>query len=228
MKTKIPISEMFISPQGEGISTGLISLFIRVAGCNFAIESHPCKYCDTPYAWNKIESTLMTIEEIDNKVINFMTTNGLKEICLTGGEPLLYAMELFELIKIWSNRYHLTIETNGSYSIWQENCCWSLDVKCPDSGNMEHNIHSNLALIEKKDQVKFVISNADDFEFATTILMANNATLSLSNIFFIPAYNVLKYEELIGWVKNDKYLAGKVRIGTQCHKTWYPGINKGV
>ena len=221
----IPISEVFTSPNGEGITTGLMTLFARTSGCNFAIEKHPCRWCDTPYSWYPNQCKFSTtpeqlIQEIDKE----MLITGLREICLTGGEPL-YHEGIKECIEHWGKRYHLLVETNGSLPIWKSSACWSMDIKCPSSNNAEHNFYSNLELLTQKDQCKFIIANRDDFNFARDLVKSR---VILTNVIFQPAYKLLSHAKLIEWVKEDKDTMGRVRVGTQCHRVWYPRKKKGV
>ena len=228
----IPINEVFTSPNGEGITTGLMTLFIRTAGCNFAIEGHPCKWnpnenpgCDTPYAWYPNQCKFSaTPEQLIQEIDKEMLIAGIREICLTGGEPL-YHNGIEESIKYWDKKYHLLVETNGSLPIWKSDACWSLDIKCPSSNNAEYNYYQNLELLTQKDQVKFIISNRDDFNFARDIVKSR---VVLTNVIFQPAWKLLSHAELIEWVKNDRDIAGIVRIGSQNHKYWYPRRKRGV
>ena len=88
---EIPVNEVFLSPNGEGITTGLMTLFVRTAGCNFAVEGHACSYCDTPYSWYPNQCKFSaTPEQLIEQVDKEMLITGLKEICLTGGEPLYH------------------------------------------------------------------------------------------------------------------------------------------
>ena len=132
----IPINEIFISPQGEGIKTGLMTIFIRVSGCSYA--EHPCSYCDTSYAWYPESGLKSTVERILQNIEPILLRTGVKEICLTGGEPLLYYPEIKSLIHYLGKRYSLSVETNGGHLIWKEDCMWSHDIKCPSSNNAEY------------------------------------------------------------------------------------------
>ena len=213
----IPINEVFISPQGEGIKAGLMTLFIRVSGCSYAVEGHPCSYCDTRYAWYK-NGKEFSVEKIQEDTEETLLKYDIKEVVLTGGEPLMYSPEINPLIHWLSKRYSLSVETNGGHLIWKENCCWSLDTKCPSSNNAEHNLYQNLEMLAQKDQVKFVISNRDDFNFASSIVKSR---IVLTNVVFQPAWKLLLHAELIEWVKDDRDLVGVVRIGDQLQKRWY-------
>ena len=220
------ISESFVAPQGEGYMAGIMTLFVRVAGCNFYLDnpSHPCAYCDTGYAWNLSKGKEMTLDEVAQNIDIICMQYGLNHVSFTGGEPLIYE-DIKELIYWKSRKYNLTVETNGSISIWKSHCIWSMDIKTSGSGNSQYNRYENIDLLEAKDQLKFVICDQDDFEFARSIVRPR---FILANIVFQPSWKQVSHKDLIGWVKNDKDLAGKVRIGGQYHKYWYPGRKKGV
>lgn len=220
----IPISEMFVSPQGEGLKTGLMSLFVRVAGCNLAIKGNPCVWCDTDYAWFESQSGISydTINGLRRAIDDKMIRHRLSEICLTGGEPLMYGRLMKELISDLSSIYNLTVETNGSYPIWSSNAVWSLDIKCPFSGNMNSNYYPNLGILEDKDQVKFIVANNEDLNFASSISKISGS----KNIIFQPACGQMEYSHLINWIKEERETG--IRVGTQCHKVWYPDVNRGV
>jgi len=221
----IPISETFISPQGEGITVGLMTLFIRVAGCDYATNGHPCKYCDTSYAWKSSNSKMFEVDDIQKQVELTMRTMNLKQVSLTGGEPLSYSPEINSLIHYLGKRFSLSVETNGGHPIWREDCMWSMDLKCPSSGNTKHNIYSNLKLLTNRDQVKFVVETRDDYNFARDLVKSR---VVFANVIFQPSWKLLKHSTLISWIKEDKDLMRIVRVGDQLQKRWYPRLKKGV
>ena len=207
----IPISDIYIGLQGEGIKTGRRTIFVRVAGCNFAIDGHPCQYpCDTKYAWYPKQGKPYTMDSLIDKVANMSLVNNIKEICLTGGEPLSVP-GIRGLIK-YLRGYNLLVETNGSYLIWRNECAWSLDIKCPGSGNDRYNNYDNLRLLTPKDQVKFVIANREDYEFAKKV---RNGYVCMTNVIFQPAWKILEPRVLAEWIIDDKF---DVILGLQQHK----------
>lgn len=144
------INEIFVSIQGEGKESGLLTTFIRTGECNLN-----CNYCDT------INHTVkeMTIEEIIKEVDEI----GLSNICITGGEPLLEA-DLIDLVKVLSG-YNIVIETNGSMlldKIYQRSVSLSVDIKVPSSGEQDSFNLDNLVYLRKQDTVKFVVSDYND------------------------------------------------------------------
>jgi 7-carboxy-7-deazaguanine synthase len=168
------ICEYFRSIQGEGLAIGIPSYFIRTVGCNLR-----CIWCDTKFALSGgIELTVDHIVELvdDNEYV-----------CITGGEPMLQA-DLPELLdKLLAAGKKIVLETNGSVDIADipkhENLTVSLDMKCPSSGMSEKNLLSNLQLIGRKDQLKFVISDQYDLTYAMRIIRENPVD---TNIIFSP------------------------------------------
>jgi len=204
------VAEIFYSMSGEGQSSGLPSTFIRFAGCNFSEEGHPCSYCDTPQAWYRNQGKEMTEEEIVTEVSKFPA----KHVILTGGEPL--AQDCVSLVyRLISSDYKVEIETNGSISIkkWPLNhTIWSLDIKCPSSNNDEYNRYDNLKLLRKRDQVKFICQDRENFDFALDVLLKYPTK---AQVFFQSVWDKLDPKELSEWIKKD-YPVG--RLGLQIHK----------
>lgn len=155
------ICEMFRSIQGEGKLIGVPTYFIRSIGCNL-----DCAWCDTKYSFDG--GTEMSIDEIVD------SARGETHVCLTGGEPMIQR-EFPELLdRLLEAGKHVTIETNGSISIKDlpdsENILVSMDIKCPSSKMTERMDWNNLALLKPKDQLKFVLANEGDYDFAIDIV----------------------------------------------------------
>lgn len=154
------VSEIFMSIQGEGRYVGNPQVFIRFVGCNLR-----CSWCDTKYAYRGGKE--MTIDEIVGKVKEF----GLKSVCVTGGEPMLQSKELTQLIKrLKVEGFEIILETNGTLydeEVFRTVDCVSLDIKPPSSGE-----ESDIKILKKlggKDQVKIVVKDERDYEFAKEI-----------------------------------------------------------
>ena len=159
------ICEMFRSIQGEGKLIGVPTYFIRSIGCNL-----DCAWCDTKYSFDG--GTEMSVDEIVE------SAKDERNVCLTGGEPMIQK-EFPELLdKLLAAGKHVTIETNGSVSIKDlpdsENILVSMDIKCPSSKMAERMDWNNLALLKPKDQLKFVLADEGDFEFAVDIVKRYN------------------------------------------------------
>ncbi len=157
------IYSIFKSLQGEGLTIGAPTAFIRTSGCPLR-----CAYCDTPQAMEKGEQ--MTIEEILAKVRKLKC----RHVCLTGGEPLAQK-DASRLVKLLLEEgYQLVLETNGAMPLDElpcvENLTISMDIKCPSSGEAEKMRFENIELLGPTDQLKFIISDEDDYRYAKEIM----------------------------------------------------------
>jgi 7-carboxy-7-deazaguanine synthase len=157
------VLEIFYSIQGEGKGQGRPTIFVRLAGCNL-----DCRWCDTPNAHD--EGNHLGLSEIIGKIREFRC----REICITGGEPLLQEAELLDLLRLLcSLGYRTEIETNGTidFSRCQEYATICMDVKCPSSG--EESVLSLLGMITERDSVKFVVGDEQDCRYAEEVIMAS-------------------------------------------------------
>lgn len=197
------ICEIFSSIQGESSLVGIPMLFIRLSGCNLR-----CSYCDTTYAYQ--EGVEMSLSEIIEKV----RASPLNYVEITGGEPLLQE-EVFELINYVVEFKSVVVETNGSVSIERVNrrAKIVMDVKTPGSGMSERNNLENLFLLKESDEVKFVITSRDDYEWSKDFLSKHK--IKAGEILFSPAHRVLKPSKLAQWILDD---ALPVRLNLQIHK----------
>jgi 7-carboxy-7-deazaguanine synthase len=198
------INEIYYSLQGEGIFIGLPSIFIRITGCNLR-----CKWCDTKYAYEKGDE--MEFTDILNNIRMYPT----RYVCITGGEPLDQEDTPRLVDMILDEGYEICLETNGSISIEglpkKENLIISLDIKCPSSGMQDKMYFSNLEMLEPKDQLKFIIEDEKDYEYAKGIL---NKYYPKGNIIMIPVYGS-NIKSLADWVLKDNL---DVRVLPQLHK----------
>jgi 7-carboxy-7-deazaguanine synthase len=207
------INEIFYSLQGEGLLVGTPSIFLRTSGCNLR-----CTYCDTTYAYTK--GTEMKIQEILDEVNKFPCAH----ICITGGEPL-FQKDTPKLIEfLLKKNYTVCLETNGSYSIkklvGKKSLIISLDVKCPSSGSHEQMNLNNIFCLSKKDQLKFIIKNKEDYLYAKKILKKYHPVCS---VFFQPIWGT-DPKKLASWILHDGL---PVRLSVQLHKIIW-GIKRGV
>lgn len=198
------INEIFYSIQGEGAWTGLPNIFIRTTGCNLR-----CSFCDTKYAYNKGKE--MTLNEIIKKIKQYPC----KYVCITGGEPLLQKDIMYLINELLKKGYKISIETNGSLSIEKlvdkKSLVISLDIKCPSSNMYENNYLENINFLKKVDQLKFVIKNKKDYEYAKGILEKYKP---LCTVFFQPVWGK-NPKILTKWIINDGL---NVKLGLQIHK----------
>jgi len=207
------VNEIFLSIQGESLSAGFPTIFVRFTGCNLR-----CSYCDTTYAYE--EGIEMSPQEVFEKIKALY----YKRVCITGGEPLLQK-ELKELLDLLDG-YTVTIETNGAVLIENvilgEGHSWVMDMKAPSSGCSEKMVLDNLKYLRNKDEIKFVIGDRKDYEWAKEIIK-NHYTKG--TITFSPVYGKMDYEELVNWILSDKL---DVRFQLQLHKVIWGADRTGV
>lgn len=218
------ISEIFYSIQGESLYAGLPCVFIRLSGCNLR-----CAYCDTQYAYNG--QTFMSIEEILDRVEGFSCP--LVEI--TGGEPLLQDETPALVDALLSKGYLVLMETNGSMDISRvsKKCVRIVDIKCPGSGHVDQNDLANLDRLSPVDQLKFVLTDRTDYEFARDLIFDTwqqeplpvSAPIPVpAPILFSPVHGCLKPTDLAEWILADHL---NVRLHLQMHKILWPEAGRG-
>jgi|TARA_B110000003_G_C16645024_1_gene531663 7-carboxy-7-deazaguanine synthase len=210
----IKINEIFYSLQGESSLVGLPTAFIRLTGCPMR-----CNYCDTAYAFN--EGKNLRIIDILKEINNFKT----KYVTVTGGEPLAQKLCFDLLSKLCDKGYFVSLETGGAVSIAKVDPRVKiiLDIKTPYSGESENNKWNNLSLIKTDDEIKFVIANSEDYEWAKKLIDKENI-YSKAQIIFSPVYNKLSTKKLSNWILRDHL---PVRMQVQLHKfIWgdIPGV----
>lgn len=208
------ICEIFSSIQGESSYAGLPCIFVRMSGCNLR-----CSYCDTTYAYE--DGFEMTQEEVMEEV----RKSGLDLVEITGGEPLIQD-EVFPLIdRLINDGYRVLIETNGSADISKVNneAIIIMDIKTPGSGMSSEMLLSNLTLLKKADEVKFVLCSRADYEWAREFIKTHSLT-ERCNVLFSPAFGMIDPEELSGWIIEDRM---NVRLNIQIHKYIY-SLSRGV
>lgn len=204
------INEIFKSIQGEGSWTGLPNIFIRTTGCNLR-----CTFCDTKYAYHSGKK--MSIFQILKKVEEY----SCRFICITGGEPLLQ-QDIGRLIDtLLEKKLHISIETNGSHPIApfvKKPIMISLDIKCPSSKMHQHMDFENLNYLRPQDQIKYVIKDKHDYEYAKNIITQYQPKCL---IYFQPVWGV-NPKRLWSWILDDDL---PVRFGIQLHKILW-GTNR--
>lgn len=207
------VNEIFLSIQGESLSVGLPTVFVRFTRCNLR-----CSYCDTKYAYEEGED--MSVDDILNKIKEF----GYKRVCLTGGEPLLQK-DIQVLIDKLSD-YEVSIETNGSIDLKDvvigENHRFVMDIKLKSSGCYEKMNFNNFEYLNKNDEIKFVISNRTDYEMAKKVI---NKYYKMGNILMSPVFETIEYKSLVEWILEDKL---NVRFQLQIHKIIWDKNKRGV
>ena len=210
----LKIYEIFHSLQGETSRIGLPTVFVRLTGCPMR-----CTYCDTEYAFSGGGN--MEIAEILQKVAGF----GTNFVTVTGGEPLAQK-ECYTLLQALCNAgYSVSLETGGKMDIAPVDARVSviLDIKTPASNEEKNMLWSNIDHIKQKDEIKFVLCNRADYDWAKVKITELNL-IQKCPVLFSPSYHELPAEHLAAWVLEDKL---PVRMQVQLHKILW-GEKAGV
>ena len=204
MKSLI-VNEIFYSIQGESLSSGLPTIFIRLTGCPLR-----CQYCDTSYAFT--EGKKKTFEKIIEEIKNYKCTN----VTITGGEPLSQKNTKDFINLLVSDSYNVSIETSNAVSIKNINdsAVIVLDIKTPDSNESDKNIIENYKFLKECDQIKFVICSKDDYQWAKNYINKYNLN-SICNIIMSPSFGEMDIQVLADFMLKDNLPA---RLQTQLHK----------
>ena len=215
--TECILNEWYPCHLGEGIAAGLPALLIRFAGCNLA-----CRYCDTKYACTESGA----IRTADEMLVEIEATR-LPRVLLTGGEPLLQREAVQELAAGCRERgVAVVLETNGTLPIaglsdWIEKV---VDVKVPGAGATLPFLVDNLGRLAPRDQLKFVLTDRRDYEFARGFLRDHDAILDPERVLFSTVWEHLKPATLSSWLLADGL---PVRFHIQIHKSVW-GNQRGV
>ena len=225
------ITEIYKSLQGESTHAGLPCLFVRLTGCNLR-----CSWCDSEYAF--YGGRKMTPEEVFAEVEQLSPNGCLVEI--TGGEPMLQEREVVPLMRqLVEGGYQVLLETSGERPLDRvpAGVIKIVDVKCPNSGEPDTFRMENLETLSDRDEIKFVLSNRADYEFARDFTRRHNLAKRVNAVLFSPAFRkeatgardsshcLLDPQELADWMVADSVPA---RLGLQLHKfIWDPAL-KGV
>jgi 7-carboxy-7-deazaguanine synthase len=205
------VTEIFKSIQGESTFAGLPCVFVRLTGCNLR-----CHWCDTAYAFYGGQE--MSVEEVLSRVRQL----GGKLVELTGGEPLLQK-EIYPLTEqLLAEGYRVLVETSGERHVGElpRLVVKVLDVKCPGSGESEKFCLDNLALLGRNDQIKFVILDEKDYDYARDFVARHRLHDCVDEVIFSPVFGQLAPRQLAEWILRDGL---DVRIGLQLHKfIWEP------
>ena len=207
------VNEIFLSIQGESLSAGYPTIFVRFTGCNIR-----CQYCDTAYAYS--EGKDMSPEEILQEIKKL----SYNRVCLTGGEPLLQK-DLGNLLKLLGD-YIVTIETNGSIKLDTLQLCNNhsivMDMKTPSSGCSDTMQFNNFEILSDRDEIKFVIGDRYDYEWSKVIMCKY---FKKGNITFSPVFGKIEYKDIVEWILNDRL---NVRFQLQLHKFIWNPDKRGV
>jgi 7-carboxy-7-deazaguanine synthase len=225
------ITEIYKSIQGESTHAGLACVFVRLTGCNLR-----CSWCDSEYTFTGGQRR--TLEEVAAEVNRLSPDGGLVEI--TGGEPMLQEREVVPLMqRLLDAGYTVLLETSGERPLERvpRQVLKIVDVKCPDSGEPDTFHMENLETLSSQDEVKFVLSDRADYEFARDFVKQHSLDRRVKAVLFSPAFSkdargardtsycLLDPRELADWILADSVPA---RLGLQIHKfIWDPAM-KGV
>lgn len=205
LQTTLRITEIFHSLQGESSRVGLPTVFIRLTGCPLR-----CGYCDTSYAFTGGESK--TIASILERVADFDTPY----VCVTGGEPLAQKNCLTLLTALCDAGYSVSLETSGALPIdaVDPRVARIIDIKTPGSGEVEKNHWDNLSALQPSDEVKFVLCDEADYQWAKDMLRQHRLTLTCP-VLFSPVHGGIDPAQLAEWILRDRL---PVRLQVQLHK----------
>ena len=202
--------EIFKSIQGESKDSGLPCTFVRLYGCPIG-----CSFCDQPQTPN--DRKKISIENVVNQVRKL----GAEHVCITGGEPLIQDDTLPLVYELVGMGYKVSIETSGCIPI--EECSYIrsyryvMDIKCPSSGVSKKNIYDNLLVLQRNDEVKYVIANREDYEFMRHIIRSypTSANSLVSPMFTKDNVMCDTCKDLVNWILEDNL---NVRVQVQLHK----------
>ncbi len=199
------ISEIFYSLQGETSRIGLPTVFIRLTGCPLR-----CTYCDTAYAFTGGQN--MNLDDIITEVGGY----GTRYVTVTGGEPLAQKNCIPMLSALCDAGYEVSLETSGALDIREvdKRVMKVVDIKTPASGEADKNLWENFTKLTRKDEVKLVICDEDDYQWAKQVLQEYKLT-NKCNVVFSPSHEALNATQLADWVLRDKL---PVRMQIQLHK----------
>lgn len=200
------ITEIFYSLQGEARTVGLPTVFVRLTGCPLR-----CVYCDTAYAFQGGE--LFTLDRIVEQVADYRPAY----VTVTGGEPLAQPNCIPLLERLCDAGYEVSLETSGAMSVADVDprVVKVLDLKTPASGEVARNDYGNIALLTGNDQVKFVIGDRADYEWARFKLDEFALADRVSDVLFSPSHEELAPRDLAEWILQDRL---PVRLQLQLHK----------
>jgi 7-carboxy-7-deazaguanine synthase len=227
----LTITEIYKSLQGESTYAGLPCVFVRLTGCNLR-----CSWCDSEFSF--YGGRKMSREEIFSEVSGLSPNGGLVEI--TGGEPMLQEREVVPLMQqLLEGGYLVLLETSGERPLARVpiSVIKIVDVKCPNSGEPDTFLIENLEALQRHDEVKFVLSDRTDYEFARDFVRRHRLAERVHAVLFSPAFRkdasgardsshcLLDPEDLAQWILADDVAA---RLSLQIHKLIWDPAAKGV
>lgn len=233
------LNEMYVSVQGESSLVGLPTVFVRLYACNLR-----CAWCDSMYAVEGGEFAKTSVDDTVRRIRNLSGGSGgdagIRQVCWTGGEPLLQGEAIASAIRRLPDTFVHSLETDGEIDLSAFDALlpterdsgrvrYVMDVKCPGSGMKAEKAYANLARLRERDEVKFVLLTRDDYEFAKRVLSTYGT--KAKTVLFSPAaaaHHVSKgldSARLAEWILEDRL---PVRLQVQLHKLIWPGRERGI
>ena len=212
----LTVFEIYESIQGESTHAGRPCVFVRLAACDLR-----CAWCDTPYAFTG--GTKKSVDDVVRDVGAF----GARMVEITGGEPMLQRDVTMLMQKLLDAGHEVLLETGGHIPLDDvpEAVVAIVDVKCPGSNESTKNHWENLDLLTPKDEVKFVIRDRDDYDYAKDIVARYNLLDRTAAVLFSPVHGVLAARDLAAWILEDRL---PVRLQLQAHKYIWDAETRGV
>jgi len=212
---RLRVNEVYVSIQGESTRAGERCVFVRLTGCQMR-----CVWCDTAHAfyagdWRSVDEVVAAVAELDCRLVE-----------VTGGEPLLQPGALTLMQRLADAGHEVLLETGGGRPIdpVDPRVRRILDVKCPGSGESEHNRWENLDALRSTDELKFVLADEGDYRWASR-LVAERRLTAICTVHFSPVAGRLELAALAAWILRDRL---DVRLASQLHKTIWPDVERGV
>ncbi len=215
-KQTLSLIEIYESIQGETSLAGCMTSFVRLAGCPLR-----CRWCDSRFSFDR--GTSVSLQSIIDTIKQF----GWNYICITGGEPLIQPSVIPLLQALVDQKYIVSCETNGAVSTADvpHEVRVILDVKCPQSGMSDRNDWSNITRLRSHDEVKFVIADRSDYEWARQVAAQYCLFDKGLEVLFSPVFGELAPSDLVRWMTDDKLHA---RLNLQIHKYIWEPSKRGV
>lgn len=213
---RLRITEIYASVQGESTHVGKPCVFVRLTGCNLR-----CTWCDSAFTFQG--GTWASIDEIVERSASF----GIHTVEVTGGEPLLQPNAVVLMQRLVEAGHEVLLETSGSrdISVVPPEVRIILDLKPPDSGEVEANLWSNVDRLAQKDEVKFVLASRRDYEWARDAIREHRLHERCGAVLLSPAWGLVDPRDVVEWMLADRVPA---RLQLQLHKVVWPADARGV
>jgi 7-carboxy-7-deazaguanine synthase len=212
----LTVYEVYLSVQGESTHVGRPCVFVRLAACDLR-----CDWCDTPYAFTGGQK--MSVDQVMAEV----SRHGCRLVEITGGEPLLQSDVLSLMTRLVAEHFEVLLETGGHRSTdgVPPDVVTILDVKCPGSGEAEKMHWPNLERLRPHDEVKFVVQDRVDFDYACDVIRRHRLTERAHAVLLSPVFGALQPAELTRWILDSGL---PVRLQLQAHKYIWSPETRGV